>query len=134
LFLRLIFIALRLTGSRLANRPLCAGIQHPLDSWDEFLKIITGAPHCKWRFAGIVKRRGRWPARSRAIFASFILARVATAGRAQCMQVQVPTPDMQHGEEADFRAQVFGIAGKGAQGWGDGAEQDVASDDPQNRH
>src|ERR1019366_7568229 len=35
---------------------------------------------------------------------------------------------MQHGEEADFRAQVVGAAGDAEQGSGDGAEQDVIDD------
>ena len=39
------------------------------------------------------------------------------------VQMQVPTPGVQHSEETDLRAQVPGVAGDGEQGL-DGAEQD----------
>src|SRR5277367_5446576 len=44
------------------------------------------------------------------------------------MKVKVLTPAMKHGKEADFRAQMSGIAGNGEQGFGSGAEQQVVDD------
>ena len=44
------------------------------------------------------------------------------------MQMQVLPPGVQHGEETDLRAQVFGVAGDGEQGSGHGAEQDLVDD------
>ncbi len=41
------------------------------------------------------------------------------------MEMQILTPGMQHGEEADLRAQVFRVAGNGKQGLRRGTEQDV---------
>ena len=33
--------------------------QHRLESWDEFLKIITGSPYSNWAFRG--HRKEAWP-------------------------------------------------------------------------
>ena len=41
------------------------------------------------------------------------------------MVQQVLTPTVQHGEEADLGAEVFGIGGNGAQGFGGGAEENA---------
>src|SRR5947207_1565725 len=44
------------------------------------------------------------------------------------MKVKVLTPAMQHGEEADFHAQVLGVAGYGEQSFRRGGEQEVVGD------
>jgi hypothetical protein len=40
------------------------------------------------------------------------------------MKMQILTPGMQHGEEADGGAQVSGIGGDGEQSFGSGLKQD----------
>src|SRR5437762_4520101 len=44
------------------------------------------------------------------------------------MKVKVLTPAMQHGEEADFHAQVLGVAGYGEQRFRRGGEQEIVGD------
>src|SRR2546430_16709260 len=41
------------------------------------------------------------------------------------MKVKILTPGMEHCKEADFRAQMLGVAGDGEQGLGSGAEEHV---------
>ena len=42
--------------------------------------------------------------------------------------MKVLTPAMQHGEEADFHAQMLGVAGNGEQGFGSGGEEEIVDD------
>ena len=42
--------------------------------------------------------------------------------------MQIPTPGMQHGEEADFRAQVLGVGSDLQQSCGAGTEQEIVND------
>src|SRR5881227_2209699 len=44
------------------------------------------------------------------------------------MKVKVLAPGMEHGKEADFHAQMFGVAGNGEQGFRRGAEENVVDD------
>jgi hypothetical protein len=44
------------------------------------------------------------------------------------MKKQVLPPTMQHGEEADLGAEMFGIGSNGAQGFGCGPEENAVHD------
>src|SRR2546427_10815375 len=44
------------------------------------------------------------------------------------MKMQVLSPTMEYGKEADFRSQMFGIASNGGQGLGHGTKQNVVDD------